>query len=142
LLDVQVGFEASIIQDKRGLSADGRNIFTLADIYPQADLITYPSSSEGFGNAFLEAVYYRRPIVVNNYSIYEVDLKPKGFSVIEFNGFIDEATLENVRHCLNHPEETESWADKNYLLARRYFSYSVLRRRLRLLLSDCLGEAV
>jgi glycosyltransferase involved in cell wall biosynthesis len=142
LLDIQVGFEANIIQENRGLSSDGRNIFTLADIYPQADLVTYPSSSEGFGNAFLEAVYYRRPIVVNNYSIYEVDIKPKGFSVIEFNGFIDEATLENVRHCLLHPEETESWADKNYLLARRYYSFSVLRRRLRHLLSDCLGEAV
>lgn len=141
LLDVDVGFESSIVQEKRGLTSDGRNIYTLADIYPHADLVTYPSSSEGFGNAFLEAVYYRRPIVVNNYSIYEVDIKPKGFSVIEFNGFIDEATLENVRHCLTHPEEMEGWADKNYLLARRYFSYTVLRRRLRLLLSDCLGEA-
>jgi glycosyltransferase involved in cell wall biosynthesis len=142
LLNVTVCFESNIIQDQRGLTPDGRNIFTLADVYPQADLVTYPSSVEGFGNAFLEAVYYRRPIVVNNYSIYEVDIKPKGFSVIEFNGFIDDATLENVRHCLTHPEETEAWADKNYLLARRYYSYSVLRRRLRLLLSDCLGEAV
>jgi glycosyltransferase involved in cell wall biosynthesis len=142
LLNADVGFESSIVQEKRGLSADGRNIFTPADIYPQADLVTYPSSSDGFGNAFLEAVYYRRPIVVNNYSVFEADLKPKGFSVIEFNGFIDEGTLETVRHCLTHPEEAESWADKNYLLARRYFSFSVLRRRLRLLLSDCLGEAV
>ncbi len=141
LLGVEVGFESDIIQEKRGLSADGRNIFTPGDLYPQADLITYPSGSGGFGNAFLESIYYRRPIVVNNYSVYEVDIKPKGFSTIEFNGFIDETTLENVRHCLTHPEETEGWADKNYLLARRYFSFTVLRRRLRLLISDCLGEA-
>ncbi len=140
LLDVTVSFESKIVQQKRGKTPDGRKIYSLADVYPQADLVTYPSSIEGFGNAFLEAVYYRRPIVVNNYSIYEVDIKPKGFSVIEFNGFIDEVTLENVRHCLTHPKETKEWADRNYMLAKRYFSYSVLRRRLQLLLSDCLGE--
>ena len=37
---------------------------------PHADLVTYPSTFEGFGNAFLEAIYYCRPIVVNTYSIY------------------------------------------------------------------------
>ncbi len=141
LLDVTVVFEAQIVQAQRGKTPDGRNIYSLADIYPQADLVTYPSSMEGFGNAFLEAVYYRRPIVVNNYSIYEVDIKPKGFSVIEFLGFIDETTLESVRYWLTHPEETQERTEKNYLLARRYFSFSVLRRRLQLLLSDCLGEA-
>jgi glycosyltransferase involved in cell wall biosynthesis len=140
LLGAQVVFESSVIQEQRGLSADGRNIFAPADVFSQADLVTYPCSTEGFGNGFLEAVYYHRPIVVNNYSIYEADIKPKGFSAIEFNGFIDEAVLESVRHCLTHPEEMEGWADKNYLLARRYYSFTILRRRLRLLISECLGE--
>jgi glycosyltransferase involved in cell wall biosynthesis len=141
LLDVTVGFEAEIVQAERGKTADGRNVYSLADVYPQADLVTYPSSVEGFGNAFLEAVYYRRPIVVNNYSIYEVDIKPKGFSVIEFLGFVDEKTLDGVRHWMAHPEETAERTEQNYSLARRYFSYSVLRRRLELLIADCLGEA-
>jgi hypothetical protein len=141
LLDVKVGFEADIVRMERGTTPDGRKIYSLADIYPLADLVTYPSSMEGFGNAFLEAVYYRRPIVVNNYSIYEVDIKPKGFSVIEFLGFIDEATLENARYWMTHPAETKEWIEKNYRLAQRYFSFSVLRRRLQMLLSDCLGES-
>ncbi|MFN8402620.1 MAG: hypothetical protein U0V48_03575 [Anaerolineales bacterium] len=59
-------------------------------MYPHADMVTYPSAIEGFGNAFLEAVYYRRLILVNNYSIYEVDIKPKGFRTIWFDGFISD----------------------------------------------------
>ncbi len=142
LLDVQVTFESEIVGVSRGKTADGRKIYTLADVYPQADLVTYPSAIEGFGNAFLEAIYYRRPLAVNNYSIYETDLKPKGFKVIEFDGYITDSTLEHTRRILTHPEEAAAYAETNYALARRYFSYSVLERRLGLLLADCFGEAV
>jgi len=140
LLDVTINFEADIISEQRSLSADGRKIYTLADIYPQADLVTYPSSIEGFGNAFLEAIYYRRPIVVNNYSIFETDIKPKGFQVIEFDGFISEETLSAVRQILTHPEQAQEQLEHNYILASRYYSYEMLERRLVLLLSDCFGD--
>ncbi len=93
LLNVTVNFESAIVGDARGVTPEGRKIYTLGDVYPQADLVTYPSSIEGFGNAFLEAIYYKRPLVVNNYSIYETDIKPKGFKVVEFDGYINDATL-------------------------------------------------
>jgi hypothetical protein len=142
LLDVTVDFESAIVSAARGLTPDGRKIYTLGDIYPQADLVTYPSASEGFGNAFLEAVYYKRPLVVNNYSIYEADIKPKGFKVIEFDGFISDATLAHARRLLTHPQEAVQNGEYNYRLARRYYSYGMLERRLGFLLSDCFGEIV
>jgi glycosyltransferase involved in cell wall biosynthesis len=142
LLDVSIRFEADQVQDKRGVTKNGQKIYTLADIYPQADLVTYPSSIEGFGNAFLEAVYYRRPILVNNYSIYEVDIKPKGFRTVWFEGFISKGTLEKVRHILQHPEQAQEWAEINYQLAKRYFSFSILERRLESVVADCLGYQV
>ena len=142
LLEVQVNFESAIVGDTRGLTPDGRKIYTLGDIYPQADLVTYPSSIEGFGNAFLEAVYYQRPLLVNNYSIYEADIKPKGFQVIEFDGFISDHTIQQARHILTHPEEARRQSEHNYALARRYYSFSMLERRLQVLLSDCFGETV
>ncbi len=142
LLKVDVCFEADIVAEHRGRLPDGRKVYTLADLYPQADLVTYPSSIEGFGNAFLEALYYRRPILVNNYSIYEVDIKPKGFKVIEFDGFISEATLHQVRQILLDEALAAEWAEHNYQLAKRYFSYSVLRLRLSGLLADCFGYQV
>ena len=142
LLGVTVNFESDIVSDRRGFTADGRKIYTLADIYPQADLVTYPSSIEGFGNGFLEAVYFKRPLVVNNYSIYETDIKPKGFQVIEFDGFISEKTIEETRHLLTHPEKSRQMCEHNFKLARRYYSFSMLERRLGLLLADCFGEDV
>jgi glycosyltransferase involved in cell wall biosynthesis len=142
LLDVTVRFESDQVQDERGVTKDGKKIYTLGDVYPYADLITYPSSIEGFGNAFLEAVYYRRPILVNNYSIYEVDIRPKGFRAVWFNGFISGETLDVVRHILQNPAQAEEWAEENYQLAKRHFSFTVLERRLQSILADCLGQQV
>lgn len=142
LLDVTVRFEADQVQDARGTTTDGRKIYTLGDVYPHADLVTYPSSIEGFGNAFLEAVYYRRLILVNNYSIYEVDIKPKGFHTVWLDGFISTKTLEAVRQALLNPGQTLEWAEANYQLAKRYFSFTVLGHRLESVLADCLGYQV
>jgi len=139
LLNVTVRFEAEQVQDFRGTTPDGKKIYTLGDIYPYADLVTYPSSIEGFGNAFLEAVYYRRLVLVNNYSIYEVDIKPKGFHTIWFDGFISTSTITALRYALKNPSQVAQWAEENYQLAKRYFSYTVLEHRLQSLIEDCTG---
>jgi mannosylglucosylglycerate synthase len=141
LMNVPVSFEAELIRDERDWTQEGRKIYRLADAYQYADLITYPSSVEGFGNAFLEAVYYRRPIVVNSYSTYEVDIKPRGFHVVEFDGYITEATVQQTRQVLEDSLLAATWAERNYQLAQQYFSYTVLQRRLQTLLADCFGEA-
>ena len=142
LLDVTVRFESDQVHDHRGTTKDGKRIYTLGDVFPKADLITYPSNIEGFGNAFLEAVYYRRLILVNNYSIYEVDIKPKGFRTVWFDGFISKSTLNAVRYALLHPDQAHAWAEENYQLAKRYFSFTLLERRLESVLADCLGYQV
>jgi mannosylglucosylglycerate synthase len=140
LLDVHVRFESDQVDVARGETADGRRVYTLDDVYPQADLVTYPSSIEGFGNAFLEAVYHGRPIVVNRYSIYEIDIRPHGFRVVEFDNYISRTTIEQTRRLLEHPALGAEWADTNYALARRHFSYTVLERRLIAVLAECFGE--
>ena len=87
-MNVNTLFAYDVVDDKRGTTEDGRKIYTLSDIYPHADLVTYPSIFEGFGNAFLEALYFRKPIMVNTYSIYTKDIKPKGFLAIEMDGYV------------------------------------------------------
>src|SRR5690606_27639263 len=99
LLGVNAIFVAEQIDEQRGTTITGRPIFTLADAYSQADLVTYPSAIEGFGNAFLEAIYFRRPIVVNAYSIYSIDIKPKGFEVIEFDGYVRSEERRVGKEC-------------------------------------------
>jgi glycosyltransferase involved in cell wall biosynthesis len=139
-LGVNLNCISEIISDQRGQLPDGRKVYALWDVYPYADLVTYPSDIEGFGNAFLEAIYFRRPILVNNYSIYSIDIKPKGFRAIEFEGFIADETVEYTQRVLDDPRLRQEMVEQNYQLARRHYSYTVLEHHLRTLLVECFGE--
>jgi mannosylglucosylglycerate synthase len=134
LMNVRVNFVSDIIKTERGTTKDGRKIYTLDDVYPRADLVTYPSLLEGFGNAFLEAVYHRRPIFMNNYTIYSIDIKPKGFRAVEFTGFVTEKTVEAVRKILRDREYAEEMTEHNYKLGKQFYSFTVLEQQLRVLL--------
>lgn len=131
LMKVNTIFVSEIINEQRGTTADGRKIYTLEDVYPYADLVTYPSTFEGFGNAFLETIYFKKPIVVNNYSIYIKDIKPKGFSVVEIDGYVTEKAVEGTKQILDNPALCQQMVDHNYELGKRYFSYTVLERILK-----------
>lgn len=139
LLQVKVIFCADQVGEERGQTADGRKIYSLWDLYPYADLVTYPSVYEGFGNAFLEAVWMRRPIVVNNYSIYATDIRPKGFAAIEIDDYVTDTSVEQARRLLLHPVIAQEIAIKNFKLAAQYFSYKMLRRKLRAELANFFG---
>jgi len=140
MLKVKARFVQDIISDERGTTGDGRKIYSLQDIYPYADLVTYPSLSEGFGNAFLEAIYFKRPILVNNYSIYFFDIKPKGFEVIEMDDFITDETVRRTREILENPERVKEMTERNYALCLKHYSYRILEIKLRHILSSFWGQ--
>jgi glycosyltransferase involved in cell wall biosynthesis len=123
----------------RGVSPAGHQRYSLDDLYSQADLVTYPSSIEGFGNAFLEAIYHRRPLVVNRYSTYEIDIKPWGFRVVELDNYVSESAIREARRLLEEPILAADWAETNYALAHHHFSFDVLERRLGALLEECVS---
>ena len=140
LLKVNILFASHLIGEKRGLTNDGKKMYSLWDIYPFADLITYPSLFEGFGNAFLEAIYFKKPIVVNNYTIYETDIRTKGFRVIFFDDFITDDTVEQTHKVLDNPDLERENCQFNYQLALKYFSYTILRDKLKVLLNNIYGH--
>jgi glycosyltransferase involved in cell wall biosynthesis len=140
LMKVNTLFVSDSIGEKRGKTKNGRKIYSLSDVFPHADLVTYPSAYEGFGNAFLEAVYFKKPILVNTYSIYLHDIKPKGFKVIEMDDYIKKETVNDVVDVLNNTSRRREEVDFNYRIAKRYYSYAVLRRKLRFILTDFFGE--
>ena len=140
LMDVRVNFVSEIISTERGSTKDGHKIYTLGDAYPYAELVTFPSLLEGFGNAFLEAVYYRRPIFINNYTIYSIDIKPKGFQAVEFNGFITDETIKHVQKILSDRKFAEEMTEHNYELGKQFYSFTVLERQLQVLLHACFSR--
>jgi len=63
--------------------------------------VTYPSFYEGFGNAFLEAVYFRKPVVVNTYAVYARDINPLEFKTVEMSQLITNQVVEQTRQALS-----------------------------------------
>ena len=119
-----------LISSQRILNEKGEKLYSIADIYQNADLVTYPSGYEGFGNAFLEAIYYNKPIVVNRYSIYIVDIEPIGFDVIVMDGFVSSRVTLQIDRILKDNDRLQAMVERNYKLAKRHFSYEVLEEKL------------
>ncbi len=133
-MNVEVHYLAGFIQEQR-VMRNGRKAYTLWDVYPHADFVTYPTLYEGFGNALLEAIYFRKPVLVNRYSVYVADIAPLGFDFVQVDGWITDEAVSEVRHLLDDPGRCQAIANSNYELARRHFSYDVLASALERLLS-------
>lgn len=136
LLKVNALFVSKNINTKRGKTSHGHKIYTLWDVYPHADLVTFPSQQEGFGNAFLEAIYFKKPVVINNYPVFATDIKPHGFKVIDFDDFITEDVIGRVEKLLQDKKKAAKWGEYNFQLANKYYSYSVLRRKLKSIITE------
>lgn len=139
---IDVRFIADRVGETRSTNAEGKKIYTLLDVYPHADLVTYPSHYEGFGNAFLEAIYFGKPVVVNTYAVYARDIDPLGFKTIEMTQLVTKDIVEQTREILQNAALRGAWANTNYALGMKYFSYSVARRKLAARLANLFGEGV
>ena len=128
-----------LAQGANGSKGDDSEDYSLWDVYPCADLITYTSLYEGFGNALLETILFRKPIIVNRYSIWIEDIEPKGFRAISMDGFVTGDVVEDVRRVLTDTAYREEMVEHNYELAVRHYSYSVLLRSLRTLITNITG---
>ena len=137
--NVDIRFIGDRVSEVRQLDADGRKLYTLWDLYPYADLVTYPSTYEGFGNALLEAIYFKKPVVINRYNIFIEDIEPKGFDLAVIDGFITRDALRKVERLLGEPDYLKQVVEHNYVVARRYYSYSTLRRHLRMMINSLTG---
>ena len=122
------------VGESRGVTDDGKKKYSLWDIFPHADLVTYPSLYEGFGNAFLEAIYFRRPVFVNRYSIYISDIAPAGFKTIEMDGIVSSSHTQQVKQLLDSPSLQKEWAEHNYQIGVEKFSHTLLRKKLSAIL--------
>jgi glycosyltransferase involved in cell wall biosynthesis len=125
------GVDLRVVSDRvgeeRGFNDRGDKVYLLADAYAHADLITYPS------------LYYRKPVLVNRYSIFVTDIEPRGFDVIAMNGYMTKDVVERVRKVIDDPAYRDAMVEKNFALCRMFFSYGVLRRRLRALITNVTG---
>ena len=137
------GVDMRVVADRVGevrqRDSDGRKVYTLWDLYHHADFVTYPSTYEGFGNALLEAIYFRKPVLINRYSIFVRDIEPKGFRLLTMDGFVTPTIARQVRQILLEPGLREEIVNHNYEVARQFYSYSAIRSNLRAFISSLTG---
>ena len=140
--DINLGLITTKIADPWGNHGNGQARYSLWDVYPFADFITYPSLYEGFGNAFLEAIYFKKPMLINRYSTFVRDIEPQGFDLAVMDGFLSRKIVQRVKEIMDSPEQREKMVTYNYEVAARHYSYSVLRTRLSAILNYFFGDSV
>lgn len=130
------------IQDPWCSRDKGEGRYSLWDVYPHADFITFPSLYEGFGNAFLEAIYFKKPILINRYSTFIRDIEPLGFDLIIMDHYIKKGTIQKAEEVIGVTERRDKMVNNNYEIATQHYSYSVLLKNLNFILTNCCGISV
>jgi glycosyltransferase involved in cell wall biosynthesis len=139
-IDIDLRLISDRIGLHRGTKTNGDKVYTLWDAYLNADMVVYPSLYEGYGNAFVETIYCKKPIVINRYAIFVADIENKGFDVISFDGYITNGTVKRIQDLLDHPNQLAQAVEKNYMLGWRYLSYEMLEEKLEQLLINFYGS--
>ena len=117
----------------------------LWDTYTIADLVTYPSLWEGWGNQLLEAVKAKLPLVIYEYPVYQRDIHSAGFRMVSLGDRIsgrDQHNLVQVKRQVQEKAADEALdlltdqglrlevVNHNLQVARDHFSLSTLKNRL------------
>jgi hypothetical protein len=138
-LNIDIRFINDIVADPIINNFDPRHKFSLWEVYDAADIIAYPSLCEGFGNALLEAIYLKKPVVLNRYEIFVADIEPKGFDFIKFDQKVTSDTVAQIKTILADRNRKTEMVEKNFRLANKYYSYDLLSEQLSGLMAPALA---
>jgi len=81
-------------------------------------------------------------VVVNSYTVYARDIDPLGFKTIEMSQLVTREVVAQTRAVLEDAALRGEWAENNFQLGVKYFSYSVARRKLAARLANLFGEGI
>ena len=133
----EVGITAKFINSRiercRGKKRN-KKIYSLWDAYVYADLVTFSSIWEGWGNQFIEAVFAKKPVMVFEYPVFKADIRPEGYEVISLgdklgkdnkNGLcqvsqnkITVATEQTVKWLLD--KNLNKMLERNFKIGRKF----------------------
>ncbi|MDC7228302.1 MAG: glycosyltransferase family 4 protein [Spirochaetales bacterium] len=142
--EVPLHFISDRVASIRGNNAGGQKLYTNRDVLANADFVTYLPIWEGFGNALLEAVAAKVPVVTSTYLVYKTDIRIHDFNVIEvvdnYNEnnelIIQDEALDKIYDVLNNPEMRTKMIEHNFRIAKENFGYDTLKKCLLQLFDD------
>ena len=146
------GIPLHLISDRiaafRDKNESGEKLYTNRDVLANADIVTYLPAWEGFGNAMIETIAARIPLVTTTYLVYKTDIMGIGLNNIEVRDnydsegrlIISDEILDEAYHILTHPDDRKKMVESNFETASRYFGYDTLRSKLQSVISDYADE--
>ncbi|MDP2945105.1 MAG: glycosyltransferase family 4 protein [Atribacterota bacterium] len=145
--NVELLFVNNLVEHSRCVRNNNK-VYSLWDTYVFADIVTYPSIQEGWGNQFLEGLFAKKPMLVFEYDVYKEDIKRKGFKVISLGDRyeLDEYGLAKVDkkiikraagECIKlliDKDYREKMVEENFQLGREFFSLKSLKEKLKMII--------
>lgn len=128
---VKYRFMSHRVEHERG-RRQGKKIYSLWDAYAYADLISYPSIVEGWGNQFIEAAFAKKPVFVFEYPVFKADIKTEGYKYISLGSNfkrvgwqakisknkLRQATDDTIATLLD--SKTKQLVNKNWQIGKKY----------------------
>jgi glycosyltransferase involved in cell wall biosynthesis len=127
---------------------NGEKRYSFWDSYVQADLVTYTSLWEGFGNQFLEAVFFKKLIVLFEYPVFKTDLKEEGYKYVSLGSDFRkksglrlvgkekvEAAAQKALEILVDEERLGRVVNENFAIAKKNHGLDKLEKDMRELLA-------
>lgn len=150
--NISVQFIADYISAEREFSKNGKlKKFSLWDAYTHADLITYPSLWEGWGNQFIEAIFAKKPIAVFEYPVFKSDIKKEGYNIVSFGdkfivnkktgevsvpkGAMKKAVDRTISNLLSK-QLNKKRINQNFKIGKKYHNYDILEKFLLSIIDD------
>jgi glycosyltransferase involved in cell wall biosynthesis len=148
-LDVNVIWASNKFMPERGVSSNNQKVYSFWDAYLMADLVTYPSLLEGFGNQFLEAIYFRLLPVVFEYPVFLKDIKNEGYEYISLENIVnitenglnfvpDETILKAVTKTIQLLQDQSEYSritENNYKIAKLNHNHGSLEKDIDTVIS-------
>jgi mannosylglucosylglycerate synthase len=137
-LNVRIELIAERVASVRGTDEKGRKLYTNRDVLVNADIVTYLPVWEGFGNALLEAIAAKAPVITTTYLVYKTDIMGVGLKTIEVRDdydrygrlIITDEVVETMYRALTDGELRRDMVEKSFVVANEHFGYKKLREKL------------
>lgn len=138
-----------LISAKRHQS-NNQKYYALWDMYAIADMITYPSILEGWGNQFLEGLCAKKPMVIYEYPVYKTDIKAFNFDVVSLgdehqkaddglirvNQSVIKRASKELLDVFTSKEKYEKMVNGNYQIGRQFLSIKHLENLLNIIINN------
>ncbi|MBW2972515.1 glycosyltransferase family 4 protein [Candidatus Woesearchaeota archaeon] len=112
-----------------------QKFYSIHDAYIHSDFVIYPNTSDAFGNPVIEAVAYRKPLIVNRFPNLS-EFEEKGFRFVVMDNKVTPEVISDAYELISHKEKLDAAVENNFSLLKAHYSSNCLDDALIPILND------